>query len=204
MADRHVISALQDLLKLPLPGWEAQRALIPEGRESGFRLDNLHPAAVLIALYPDHNEWFFPLIQRSIDGFAHSGQIALPGGRREGSESNIQTALREAEEEVSLPSQAIHILGETSPLPIPVSRHLVQPVIGYMETKPSLYPDPKEVDHIFSASLNELKVTVPKLEKRTIKGRIWEVPYFEVQGHKIWGATAMILSEFRELITQII
>jgi len=203
MADIKFIRSLRDRLKLPLPGWEAQRILIPEGRESGFRLDNLHPAAVLIALYPERDEWYFPLIQRSIDGFAHSGQIALPGGRREGLESNIETALREAEEEVSLPATEMEILGETSPLPIPVSRHLVQPVIGFIKRKPKLVPDPKEVAHIFSVSLDTLLRVEPKLETREIKGRSWEIPYFEVEGHKVWGATAMILSEFREIISKL-
>ena len=204
MSDQRIITDLKNLLQDPLPGWNAQKVLMPEGREILSIPDGLHPAAVLIALYSDQGGWHFPLIKRSSDGFAHSGQIALPGGRQEGSESDIETALREAEEEVNLSSKEVQIIGKTSPLPIPVSRHLVQPVIGYTLSKPVFLPDPREVDQIFSVSLGALRNAEIKFEERTFQERQWTIPYFEIHGHKVWGATAMILSEFRELISKII
>ncbi len=204
MADHRIIDDLKTLLQAPLPGWEAQRLLMPEGRDTLFIPDDLHPAAVLIALYSLEDEWHFPLIKRNTDGFAHSGQVALPGGRQEGSESDIETALREAEEEVNLPSKHMQIIGKTSPLPIPVSRHLVQPVIGFTLTSPEFRPAPKEVEQIFSVSLMTLRDAEIKFEDHHFQGRQWKIPYFEIQGHKVWGATAMILSEFRELISKII
>lgn len=204
MADQRIIKALRTMLQAPLPGWDAQRSLMPEGRDALPPPDNLHPAAVLIALYSVQDEWHFPLIKRSTDGFAHSGQIALPGGRQEGSETDIETALREAEEEVNLSPTQIQIIGKTSPLPIPVSRHLVQPVVGFTLSHPEFHPDPREVAQIFSVSISSLRDLEIKFEDRRFKERLWTVPYFEIQGHKVWGATAMILSEFKEVISKII
>ncbi|NQV41330.1 MAG: CoA pyrophosphatase [Candidatus Marinimicrobia bacterium] len=198
------ISKLSHLLNQPLPGWAAQKHLMPEGRELEVLGKNLHPAAVLISLYHQDDEWLFPLIRRTIDGFAHSGQIALPGGRREGDESDVQTALREAHEEVNILPEHVEVLGKTSVLPIPVSKHIVQPVVGYTLKKPDFIPEPKEVAEIFSVSIKSLCERDIQYELRHFKNREWEIPFFEINGHKVWGATAMILSEFRTLVTKAI
>ena len=198
-----LIEDLKNILNEPLPGWTAQKRLMPEGRQLEIVSDNLHPAAVLIALYQKDGEWVFPLIKRSSDGLAHSGQIALPGGRRNGSESNIETALREAHEEVNIPPGNVEVIGQTSPLPIPVSNHLVQPIIGFMRTQPDLIPDAREVAEIFNVSIRLLQERPIQFETRTFKGQDWQIPHFEINNHKIWGATAMILSEFRELLTRL-
>ncbi len=204
MADLQTIYDLKALLQLPLPGWEAQKMLMPEGRGIDGIPGDLQSASVLIALYPHEGEWFFPLIKRSIDGFAHSGQIALPGGRHEGSETSLETALREAEEEINLPRQNVEILGMTSPLPIPISRYLVQPVVGFVSTIPELLPDPREVEQIFSISLEDLHQAHIHHETRQFRGKDLQIPFFKFHNHKIWGATAMILSEFRVLISKVI
>ena len=177
---------------------------MPEGREIEKLGENLHPAAVLISLYQHDGEWRFPLIRRTVDGFAHSGQIALPGGRRDGDESNVQTALREAHEEVNILPDNVEVIGKTSLLPIPVSNHIVQPVVGYTHNKPDFIPEPKEVAEIFSVSINSLCEREIQYELRHFKNRDWEIPFFEIGGHKVWGATAMILSEFRILVTKAI
>jgi len=206
MTDIRIIDRLKTRLSEPLVGWEAQKRLMPEGRDK-LRfpvLDELQPAAVLIALFPKENQWCFPLIQRSVDGFAHSGQIALPGGRKEGSENAIETALREAEEEVNLAQDQVEILGKISPLPIPVSQYIVQPIVGFLQEIPAFRPDPREVEKIFYVSLDELVSTTIQYETRFFQNREWEIPYFGIEGHKVWGATGMILSEFRELVTKIL
>lgn len=200
----HFIQKLSDLLQQPLPGWTAQKHLMPEGRKLERLGDNLHPAAVLISLYQQDGEWLFPLIRRTIDGFAHSGQIALPGGRRDGTESNIQTALREAHEEVNILPELVEVIGKTSLLPIPVSNHIVQPVVGYTRDKPDFIPEPREVAEIFSVSIKSLCERDIQYELRHFKSRDWEIPFFEINGHKVWGATAMILSEFRILVTKVV
>jgi len=198
----HFIHSLSEQLKQPLPGWDAQKHLMPEGRELEALGNDLHPAAVLILLYRQDNEWVFPLIQRTVDGFAHSGQIALPGGRRNGVESDMETALREAHEEVNILPEQVEVIGMTSALPIPVSNHLVQPVVGFTRTMPDLIPEPKEVADIFSVSTKTLCERDIQYERRHFRNRDWEIPFFEIDGHKVWGATAMILSEFRTIIRQ--
>ncbi|NQV29883.1 MAG: CoA pyrophosphatase [Candidatus Marinimicrobia bacterium] len=203
MMRNDLIKNLKASLNDPLPGWAAQKRLMPEGRKREMLSDSLHPAAVLIALYQKNGEWVFPLIKRSSDGLAHSGQIALPGGRRDGSENNIETALREAHEEVNILPGSVEIIGQTSPLPIPVSNHLVQPIVGFLRTEPNLIPDPREVAEIFSVSIQTLLDKHVLLETRNFRGHDYEIPYFEINNHKIWGATAMILSEFRELLAQL-
>mgnify|MGYP002641068886 CR=1 FL=1 len=203
MKDMTIIHKLKLHLSQPLPGWNAQKRMIPQGRITDFEAEDLHPAAVLIALFQQDDEWVFPLIRRSVDGFAHSGQIALPGGRREGSESDIETSLREAHEEVNILPQEIEILGKTSVLPIPVSKHIVQPVVGFTARVPDLIPDPREVAEIFTISLNTLHLEPIKYETRHFKNQDWEIPYFEINGHKVWGATAMILSEFKEIVSKV-
>ncbi len=200
----HFIPNLSKLLKQPLPGWTAQKHLMPEGRELETLGHNLHPAAVLISLYHQDGEWLFPLIRRTVDGFAHSGQIALPGGRRDGAESDIQTALREAHEEVNILPENVEVIGKTSVLPIPVSNHIVQPVVGYTQHKPDFIPEPKEVAEIFSVSIKSLCEREIQYELRHFKKQDWEIPFFEINGHKVWGATAMILSEFRTLVTKVV
>ena len=197
------VDKLKSKLEQDLPGWEMQKKMMPEGREQEALSDNLHPAAVLIALFQKDGEWIFPLIRRSVDGFAHSGQVALPGGRRDGVESDVATALREAHEEVNISPEIVEVIGKTSSLPIPVSNHIVQPVVGILKTTPDLIPEPREVAEIFTVSIKELTQKEIQYETRRFRNRDWEIPFFELEGHKIWGATAMILSEFREILSKL-
>ena len=80
----------------------------------------------------------------------------------------------------------------------------MQPVIGYLQSRPNFQRDPKEVDKIFFISLKELVEAEIQSEVRTFRNRDWTIPYFDIQGHKVWGATAMMLNEFRELVKQVI
>jgi len=206
MGDTKTIDRLRRSITRGLPGWDAQKLMMPETRKQ-FELpvmDELHPAAVLIALFPANGSWRFPLIRRTDDGFAHSGQIALPGGRKEGSESAIDTALREAKEEVNLPPSEIEILGKTSQLPIPVSKHIVQPIIGFMNREPDLQPEPKEVAEIITISLEAFAMLDIQTEVRQFSGVDFQIPYFEIEGHRVWGATGMILSEFRHILSDVV
>lgn len=198
------IKRLQERLQEPLPGWLAHRHLMPESRKYDDLNKSLHPAAVLISLFQKDLEWFFPLIRRTADGFAHSGQIALPGGRREAGENDIETALREAHEEVNILPEEVEVIGTTSTLPIPVSKHVVQPVVGFTQSIPDFTPEPREVADIFYLSVRELCEQEVQQESWHFKGRDWDIPFFDVQGNKVWGATAMILSEFRTLAKEVI
>ena len=200
---QNLIEKLGALLTDPLPGPEAQLHMAPQGRRlPDDPLDHL--AAVLIAFIVHEGEWHFPLIHRVEDGYEHSGQIGLPGGRKDGSESPEETALREAFEEIHLTPDRVTLLGRLSPLPIPISRTRVLPIIGKVEGSPCLSPDPKEVQSIFLVNIQEL------LDENNIRRETWtlrnsefEVPYFLLHGFKVWGATAMILNELRSLLLKI-
>ena len=194
------ILRVKENLDLPLPGWEAQRQLIPEGRLPHEDQGDYHPASVLIALYHKDSEWVFPVIRRTEDGFAHSGQIALPGGRQDGDESLQETAVREAWEEIGLPDQGVEILGELSSLPIPVSKYRVYPFVAFIKDVPDLVPEPKEVDEIFEIKVSDLCEGNIRFEKRSFGKQEWNIPYYDIQDLKIWGATSMILSEFSAIL----
>ncbi len=112
--------------------------------------------------------------------------------------------MREAEEEVNIRSEKVNVLGNLSELFIPPSNYLVLPVLGFMENRPDLKPDPTEVSDIIEADISFL------FDENKIKSKIIEIkdhkieaPYFDVDGHVIWGATAMILSELKEVILSI-
>lgn len=190
-----------------LPGFEAQQSMMPAGRKVISRAEpdyrNLTPAAVLFALFPKEDSWYFPLIRRVVDGFAHSGQVALPGGRVEEGETVEEAALREAEEEVGLTRSGVVVLGKLSPLPIPVSGYLVNPVVGVLDTEPRWRAQPGEVEEIFTASVHDLiNGTNRTTEIRHFGERPYSVPYFDFKPHKVWGATAMIMAEFEWVVLE--
>lgn len=188
-----------------LPGFAGQQVMMPAGRNIITQVEpdyhNLTSAAVLIALFPKARSWHFPLIRRVVDGFAHSGQIALPGGRVETGETIDEAALREAEEEVGLVRDGVGILGRLSPLPIPVSGFLVHPVVGVLKSEPRWLPQPGEVADIFTVSVDDLlNESNRTTEIRHFREKPYTVPYFHFKPHKVWGATAMILAEFERLL----
>lgn len=131
----------------------------------------------------------------------HSGQISLPGGVVESGETFEQAALREAHEEVSLATGTVRILGALTPLDIPVSGFRLHPVVGVAEARPSLKPVDGEVARILEVDLDSL-LDPSKLihSSREREGIPLTVPAFHVQGHEIWGATAMVLAEFLALL----
>jgi 8-oxo-dGTP pyrophosphatase MutT (NUDIX family) len=202
-----LILGLESALKAPLPGKNAQIEMSPvpidlRRFEVNFPGDH-RKSGVLILFYPDRGSIFFPLIKRpEYPGF-HSGQVALPGGKMELSDANIiETALREAEEEIGLDRMKVNVLGSLSDLYIPVSNFLVSPVIGFLEKRPELVPEEKEVSRIIPAELpNLLK---PEIRKKKIldlgRNINLDTPYFEIDGEVVWGATAMILSELIQVV----
>lgn len=190
-----------------LPGAEAQYVMAPVKRQKleDLLAQNPNPkkSAVLILVTAVGNEISIILTKRTSGRGPHSGQISFPGGRYEqGDVSLINTALREANEEINLNTDEVNILGSMTELFIPVSNFLVHPVVATAFPQPDLNPNEKEVEQIFYLTLSTLQDE--KLIKRknfisTSRGEI-EAPYFDINGFEIWGATAMILSEFKALI----
>jgi len=203
------ISDLTEKLQLPLPGRPAQYRMAHMGRTDPAPMSNdPRKACVMILLYPDENSITkLVLIQRvRHQKDRHSGQIGLPGGGLEPTDKSLQAgALRELEEEVGVAASSVTLLGALSDLYISVSNFLVYPFVGYVNSRPDFVAQPSEVQAILEAPLQlfidkDLRKTK---QLRLPNGMVLEkVPYFEVEGHTVWGATAMILNEFSEIITE--
>ena len=196
---------LREELKKDLPGTEAQYKMAP-----GLRLHikpntDVKKAAVLILLYPNGDSLSIVFIRRPKYIGIHSGQISLPGGKMEQNDSDLAvTALREAEEEIGINRNDVEILGQLSPLFIPVSNMLVSPVIGYVAAKPVFYAQQGEVVELIETSIEEfLRPGVIQDKIKIIRFTRAIVPYYNIHGYHIWGATAMIISEFTEVLQRI-
>jgi len=193
-------------LQKPLPGPAAQIKLAPEYRVESLRATppaDARAAGVLILLYPHDGRWHFPLMKRVEDGLVHGGQISLPGGSQEAGESLRETALREACEEIGAACAGVGVLGQLSTIYIPPSNFLVTPTVGYVTERPGFRCDPREVAELIEVPLRTLfDPDAVKREPWTLRGVTVEVPFYQIGPHKVWGATAMILSEFSLLLAE--
>jgi 8-oxo-dGTP pyrophosphatase MutT (NUDIX family) len=158
-------------------------------------------AAVLILIHPLGPGLGFPLLVRS-DGLPHhSGQIGLPGGAREGTESFEETALREAEEEIGVPGGSVELLGSLSRLRIARSGYDVQPFVGWTPATPSYKLQESEVAGLIDAPLSFLCEPGAEGEAElSVDGGQRLVPCYRVSGRVVWGATAMMLAELADLL----
>ena len=131
----------------------------------------------------------------------HGGQVSLPGGVVDPGETFEQAALREAHEEVGLPLEAVRVLGALTSLDIPVSGFSLHPIVAVTETRPTLTPSDREVAHILEVGVDELLNPAHFVStERERDGFALTIPAFQVGGHEIWGATAMVLAEFLALL----
>jgi 8-oxo-dGTP pyrophosphatase MutT (NUDIX family) len=204
------IASLRDRLKQPLPGALAHDLMraTPVG---SLRPDFSHklapkPGAVLIVLYENEEQICFPLIKRQEYLGAHSGQISLPGGKAEAGEDAIQTALREAEEEIGLDRGAVEVVGKLSDFFVIPSNFLVTPIIAYCQHVPVLNPDPREVNRILTGKLMEIARVDAIRNKEILAAGQFKMmaPHFEIEGEIVWGATAMILNELCYIVREVL
>lgn len=159
--------------------------------------------SVLISLYLHNEELHTVLMKRPSYKGVHSGQVSFPGGKKEdGDDDLITTALREAHEEVGIVPDKVNIIGTLSELYIPPSNFLVLPVLGYLEEKPELVPDMHEVEAILEVPFKHFFQKESLKEGNIPVGNGYKIkaPYFDVEGHVVWGATAMILNEMMEVV----
>ena len=203
-----LIEKLKDNCTGDLPGEEAQNIMLAKPRaDITFQDTTEHtiPSAILILLYPDKNDIIFFLTERTNKVPHHKGQISFPGGSWETGEHLHETATRETEEEIGIPADKIEILCELTPLFVKFTGYMIHPFVGYLAEKHNIVAQPDEVSEIFSASLSELmNPNSLQTELRTIRGIPVDVPFFKFGKYKVWGATAMILSEFKHCIADIV
>lgn len=186
----------------PLPGRKAQSRMAPDPGSLGPPSPGHAPrqSGVLLLLYPSPEKGdLFLLLTRRTDTVAdHKGQISLPGGGVEPHDTSVSdTAMREACEEVGVCSDDIRILGALTPLYVPPSNFCVHPYVAYASHRPPFLPQPEEVAELLEVSLGHLLDDRNVVEEEWIvQGTPMRVPFFHVHGHKVWGATAVVLAEF--------
>lgn len=202
---------LSERMTNPLPGLPAQLKMASALRQkaaSSYNMDssNAKIGAVLIALYPENGIIRTVLMKRPDYDGTHSGQVSFPGGKLEESDSGIvEAALREAEEEVNIKPSDVTVIGQLTQLYIPPSNFLVHPVLGVLKKRPDFIPDDHEVESIHTPELNYLfrNDIVGEKEILLSTGFKLKTPYFKVDGHTVWGATAMMIAELREVFENI-
>lgn len=202
--------ALRDRLARPLPGLAAQLHMAPRPRpgwDPHTLPSGLRDAAALLLLYPHDDMWHVPLTLRGATLRHHTGQVSLPGGRVDAGESIEAAALREADEEVGLSPQAVELLGRLTPLHIPVSGHLLHPVVGVTTVRPEFRVAAAEVERLIEVPLAHLRdagvVAWEQRRRERPPAVLMDVPYFAVDGARVWGATAMILAEFLAIVADV-
>jgi 8-oxo-dGTP pyrophosphatase MutT (NUDIX family) len=199
-----LIRRLQDALARPLPGLEAQLRMAPSPRVGWDPLkvpEGTRDGAALLLVYPHENAFFVPLTVRGSQLRNHTGQVSLPGGRVEEGETIEAAAVREAEEEIGVHRSDVRILGRLTPLHIPVSNYLLHSVVGFIDTRPVFNRAEWEVARIIEPTLAQLRdpATIKReFRTRTTNGQSIQidVPFFDIDSEKVWGATAMVLAEF--------
>lgn len=198
-----LVNVLESALKGPLPGRLGQQEMAPlpleEARFDRFRMEHARKGAVLLLICPSTTGVQIPFIKRASYAGVHSGQIALPGGKMEPDDHDLRiTAVRETEEEIGVDRRKIQLLGALSDLYIPPSNFYIRPFIGFTSEVPLFKPDAREVERLICSDFDAL------IDERNKKRKSFPIPsggeimapYFEIDREVVWGATAMILSEF--------
>ncbi len=203
-----IINHLRAALARPLPGLEAQLRMAPKPRTGWDPLkfpEDARDAAAMLLLYPHNEVVNIALTVRGSELRNHTGQVSFPGGRVDDGEGIEEAALREAHEEVGVDPRSLEILGRLTPLHIPVSRYILHPVVAVTPARPAFQRAEWEVARIIEAPIDLLQD--PETVKREVRTRVVngqeidvDVPFYDVDGERVWGATAMVLAEFCALI----
>jgi 8-oxo-dGTP pyrophosphatase MutT (NUDIX family) len=194
-------SLLRERLAGTLPGLEAQLRFMPTPPRTGWKPgefpSDARIAAGLLLLYPGEHGASIALTVRASGLRRHAGQVSLPGGATDPGETLAQAALREAHEEIGVDPAAVRVLGELTPVHVLVSGFTLHPIVAITHERPSFAPAAHEVEEVIEVSVEDLQdASRIRQGTRTREGLAIEYPYFDLMGHQVWGATAMILGEF--------
>lgn len=181
-----------------------RRATRKEHEAQGF---TVREAAVVFLLFPDSSgEWRGALMERTPYDGVHSGQVSIPGGEREARDADFQsTGLREFQEEMGVQVEAFSIVGQLHPLYIPPSKFAVEPFVAVAPREPDWSPDPVEVAAILRPTCAEIAAVdaLRPMPVQVRKGVRMDMPSFDVEGRAVWGATALMLTEFAAIWREI-
>lgn len=203
---QYVMDALNAIDLDELPGVEAQNKMCPIEGGAPYRKvpDDHRKAGVLALLYPKQGETYLAFIRRASkhEGDKHAGQIGFPGGQYEAyDESMMHTALREVNEEIGVSSGDIRVITALTELYVYASNFLVSPFLGRIDYTPTFNPQIEEVDEILEIPLTHFQKDIKS--KGIFKVRdimLSDVPYYDLGSDRLWGATAMIMSEIEEIL----
>lgn len=199
---------LSSLLRDVLPGSEAHKLLEPATRKNFPQQPrrNARQSAILILIYPREDKFrTITILRPQYDG-VHSGQVSFPGGQHEKDDENLlQTALRETQEEIGVSVEPEQVVGKLSNLYIPPSNFMVTPYVAIVDEAPSMRKDAYEVEKLIEIDLEDI-IEPEAVMRKNINlekyGNV-HVPCFLVDDQIIWGATAMIISELRIVLTKV-
>ncbi|NNC82005.1 MAG: CoA pyrophosphatase [Flavobacteriales bacterium] len=201
------IDHIPDLFQGPLPGKKAHDAMMGRIRPSVEEIiqgdHDPRVSSVAFLIYPKKSGLHFLLLKRHDYAGVHSGQVGLPGGRLDDGETNEEAMLRELEEETGLRIDTSSIIRELTPLYIPPSDFIVHPFATLIDHEPEWRYDTREVKRGIETPLSEL-MRKDIIVERKIQVRDspfpWKVQCFPFDGEVVWGATAMILAECKQIL----
>ncbi len=204
----NLFTAIKEELSSDLPGIEIQRKLAPENREITSAQHLKENAAVSIIMISSNKKTEIVFIKRTVYNGHHSGQVSFPGGKAEANDhSLIETAIRESDEEIGIKIRKQDLLGKLTPLYIPVSGYKVQPFVFSLsiENKLEFILDHHEVEYAFLYTIQDLfsKNLIQTTQLELANSLVITTPYYAIKNEIIWGATAMILSEYIAILEQV-
>jgi len=205
--------SLPKVKNLPLPAQASQFKMSPPFRLELMKMNNesmknANRAGVMALFYPDEQQQTkLVLILRNTYNGVHSAQISFPGGKFEPNDISLKkTAIRETSEEIGIPAQNIIVIKQLTEVYIPPSNFYVQPFLGIIKDIPTFIKQEDEVEEVIEVSLQHFlkdDTVINTVVNTSYKIEV-EVPAYQLNGYIVWGATAMMLSEIKDLLKNVL